>query len=282
MRNGISRIEVLVLILIAALAFALGIPYLLHSREDAKRIDCRDKLKRYGKALENVHKETGAFPPGTLGDPAFPPDRRWSWVFAVTPFLEQESLIVPLKLKQPSDDLANLPEMFEWRNRNGTTTTSRAWNPFACPSGFNDKDADGQILATYIGIAGLGEDAATLPKFSERAGVWGYERKTSIVDIADGTENTISIIETAHDRGSWYRGGPATVRGFKRDAPAPVGAGDAQFGGFHTGEASALFADGSVRSLSKQIDPEVFGALTTIAGEVVKAKTENGKRKTGE
>ena len=40
----------------------------------------------------------------------------------------------------------------------------------------------------------------------------------------------------------------------------------AGLGSAHPGGFNALFADGSVRFLSKQIDPAIFKALLTIAG----------------
>ena len=47
----------------------------------------------------------------------------------------------------------------------------------------------------FVGMAGVGPDAATLPKSDPRAGIMGYDRQTSPEDVKDGLSNTIFMIE---------------------------------------------------------------------------------------
>jgi len=117
----------------------------------------------------------------------------------------------------------------------------------------------------YIGIAGLGTDAPLLPKGDPRAGVFGYDRQTTIADIKDGLGTTMLVAESGRMSGSWLAGGPATVRGLNPDEQPYLGPGR-QFGGRHRGGAMIGLADGSVRFVSESIDPKVFEALSTIAG----------------
>jgi prepilin-type processing-associated H-X9-DG protein len=95
--------------------------------------------------------------------------------------------------------------------------------------------------------------------------VFGYDRHTTLADIKDGVANTLLIAETAQVSGSWFQGGPATVRGLDQAQKPYIGPGR-QFGGLHRGVAGVAMADGSVRMVSDSISPEVFEALSTMAG----------------
>jgi prepilin-type processing-associated H-X9-DG protein len=120
-------------------------------------------------------------------------------------------------------------------------------------------------LAHYVGVAGVGEDAALLPVEDKRAGVFGYDRRTRPEDIRDGTGTTLMVVETATDNGEWTAGGRATVRGLDPDHPPYLGR-HGQFSSYHRAVTNALFVDGSVRALGSGMAPEVFEALATIAG----------------
>ena len=96
------------------------------------------------------------------------------------------------------------------------------------------------------------------------AGIFGYDRKTALSDIRDGASNTILMIQARDVFGPWLQGGGATVRAAQ--SPPYIGV----TGGFGSpgpdGGVMTIFADGSVRYLSKDIDPKVFEALCTING----------------
>lgn len=120
----------------------------------------------------------------------------------------------------------------------------------------------------FVGMAGVGPEAAYLPKSDPRAGIFGYDRQTSPDDVKDGLSNTIYMIEADKALlGPWLQGGGSTVRGTSI-AGNDVG----RRGGFsspnYSGKAGVwvLMADGSTRFLTKDISPEVFKALCTMAG----------------
>ena len=121
----------------------------------------------------------------------------------------------------------------------------------------------------YVGIAGVGKDAPTLPKTSKRAGMFGYNRKTRFRDITDGLSNTMMVSEASKDFGPWGAGGKPTIRALTKK---PYINGPDGIGGPFQGGCNVLFGDGSVRFISKDIDPKVFEAISTMAGgEVVGA-----------
>ncbi|MDB4787004.1 DUF1559 domain-containing protein, partial [Planctomycetaceae bacterium] len=63
--------------------------------------------------------------------------------------------------------------------------------------------------------------------------------------------------------GPWAAGGKSTLRSLTQK---PYINGPDGIGGPYTGGCNVLFADGSVRFISENIDPSLFEALSTIAG----------------
>jgi hypothetical protein len=129
-------------------------------------------------------------------------------------------------------------------------------------------------LTHFVGVAGLGRDAATLRATDRKAGFFGYDRVITPRDIKDGTSNTIMVIETSADNGPWAAGGRPTVRGVDPDDVPFLGRGRPfgtvhyapQFVGRPQAPANAVLADGSVRTLAESISARTFETLATIAG----------------
>src|SRR5207248_5570154 len=106
-RNGLTLIEVLVIIGIIAVSIGLLLPAVRRVRAPAERMQCQNNLKQLMLALHSF-ESTGRsaevpstsypdapaghlFPPGCLG-PGATPEERLSWVVALLPYLEQDSL----------------------------------------------------------------------------------------------------------------------------------------------------------------------------------------------
>ena len=115
----------------------------------------------------------------------------------------------------------------------------------------------------YVGVAGVGPDAGRLPADDPRAGVFGYGRTTRPADITRGTANVIAVLGVSEHCGAWAAGGEATVRPLTQRpyVNGPDGFGSGQPGGMLAG-----MADGSVRFISKDVDPGVLEQLATIHG----------------
>jgi prepilin-type processing-associated H-X9-DG protein len=142
-----------------------------------------------------------------------------------------------------------------------------------CPANPTEFDPSLPCPTHYLGIAGVGEDAAELPLSDRRAGVFGYDRKVRERDIKDGLATTLAVAE-ALDGGPWTAGGKATLRGLSVGEAPYLGEGG-QFASRHrvgffpwSGPVvtNVLFADGSVRTLTPSVSPQVLEALATIAG----------------
>jgi prepilin-type processing-associated H-X9-DG protein len=131
--------------------------------------------------------------------------------------------------------------------------TSVPW--FVCPAAPQRPAAGEPPLTQYVGIAGLGADAATLPKTDPHAGFFGYDRVITRDDVRRGTTETMTVSERAGAVGPWAAGGPATVTGVNPEAKPFV---PDQFGGLHPHGANTLFADGHVTFISDRAAPRVW------------------------
>jgi hypothetical protein len=208
-------------------------------------------------AVRSYHSVNNAFPTGTWPNPSLAPESRLSWYALILPQLDDQEVYNALEKDQPWDAGGN-GKLSRWRDGRMICP----WSPDTLPGN--------PAPTVYIGIAGLGTDAPSLPKSDPRSGVFGYDRQTTLADIKDGAAYTMMLAETAQLSGSWLQGGSATVRGVDASQKPYVGRGR-QFGGLHsvTGAPIAM-ADGSARWVSDSIDPLVFEALSTMAaGELL-------------
>jgi hypothetical protein len=249
------RPDLLVGLLILVVLAGMLIPAIMRVRETAARTHCRNNLKQIGLALVNFHEANSAFPAATIAADNLPPERRLSWFYEIDPYVEAH--MDPTRR-------ANWKEPWD-AEENGRMTRDIV-RVYLCPVNENWKNEAGFALTHYVGVSGVGTDAARLPKDNPADGLFGYDRATKRSDIKDGDSITLAAIETARDNGPWAAGGPATVRGLDPRRLPYLGR-DAQFGSLHRGTTVALFADGSVRYLHKSIDPRLFEALATIAGD---------------
>lgn len=187
-----------------------------------------------------------------------PPEKRLSWLASILPFVEQEPTFRILNPALAWDAEENRPclgimplYMCAGHPTVGTTNHTH-----------------------YVGLAGVGADAADLGKDHPAAGFFGYSRRIKKEDVKDGLGCTIAVLETAVDNGPWAAGGHTTVRSLGLDENSYVGEGR-PFGIKHRSDtffrsnpimANTLFGDGSVRSVPGEISPHILRSLVTIAG----------------
>jgi prepilin-type processing-associated H-X9-DG protein len=259
------RAEVVVIVLIALVVGGLAVPAAVCVRDNAARIQCHNNLKQLGLGLWNYQDCCGYSPPGTVHNPGLPPDKRLSWHVDLYGYMiGGEKLLLDKNLPWDAEE-SREPSYSVPKDGNRVEVVGQlGW--LTCPSNPNRGSRGTPGLTHYVGVAGVGDDAALLTVGDKRAGVFGYDRKTRAEDIKDGNSTTLLAIETARDNGPWTAGGWATVRGLENGGPPYLGRGG-QFGSSHRGGVTnALFVDGSVRCLGT-VAPNVFEALATIAGD---------------
>jgi hypothetical protein len=77
--TGLTRTDVVVIVLVLGLLICLSVVKLLHSRADARRRLCEKRMGRVGVSLLSYANLNQAFPPGTVLNQRLPPARRLSW-----------------------------------------------------------------------------------------------------------------------------------------------------------------------------------------------------------
>jgi prepilin-type processing-associated H-X9-DG protein len=244
---------------IAATVLGLLVVVLVDWHVRAQRVECLNNLRQIGSAAQAYHNDHQSFPPGTLSNADLPPERRLSWFVALPPYLQEKG-----------------PAIDKLRELDGKIDLSRAWDDPAnapaaatdvylcrCPA---DAGADPRVNpghATYVGIAGVGPDAAQVPLTDPRAGAFGYDRVLRRDDLTAGAAPTLFAVETTRDNGPWTAGGPPTVRGVDPDDAPPLGPGR-PFGGLHPGGANVLWADGSGGFMRDTVSPAFFAWSSRI------------------
>jgi hypothetical protein len=219
----------------------------------AARAQCQNNLKQIGISLHSYHGECSHFPAAAVQMPNLPRERSLSWLLALAPYHEATDRYVLMDQKQG------------WDSEENRYLALTRLSYLSCPA-FPDRPPESTLIPVhYVGVAGLGEDAAALPLSDPRSGFFGYNRELRLADIADRTSTLIAAIETTRAFGAWTAGGSATVRGLVEGDPPYLGL-DRQFGGLHPRGVNVLLADVSARLIRESIDPGVLEAMATIKG----------------
>src|SRR5262245_35505713 len=290
-RAGFTLIELLVVIAIIAILIGLLLPAVQKVREAASRMQCSNNLKQLGLALHNYHDVNGTFPKH------FPASfTSVSWQALVLAYVEQDNLGKTI--------LPNAPAYAAGQNANRLAGQFKM-AVFLCPS-YNqnlssstiDNTAAGLSYTThYVGNSGpLGTNPISgaaygsnfltngqgghatdgvLPLYPTPTGstaIPSVPAAVKILDITDGTSNTLMVFEVAWSGleaspGSlraWPRGcnwtsddtGSKNVRNAMRTVKYNGGGNynDISMGSNHTNGCNVALADGSVRFLSQNID----------------------------
>ena len=211
----------------AAVMVALLLPAVQQAREAARRTEAKNNLKLIGLGMVNHEGTYGQFPPRVVltknGKPGL------SWRVKILMFIAPE-LYKQFHMDEP------------WDSEHNKTLISRI-PPVYVSSG--DDELAKQGKTRYIALNGKGTffDSKDGPK---------------MVDITDGTSNTIMVVEARTDHAViWTKPDDLDV-----DFDTPItGLNDSRIGGFH-----AMFADGTVRYISNNIDLATLKALLTKSG----------------
>ncbi len=245
----------LVLAAIVTLVSVFGIVALILLKVQETSLDagCKNNLRQLGLAIEAYAEDRKAkYPPGTVLNPDLSPKRRLSWQAALVPYLapsvqtgaKAKKLELPIAFNEAWDSEAN-------------AGLRKKVAPFQCPAFAFDPTANRADFTSYLGIGGVGKDAALLPLDDVNAGFFGYDRILGPGDITARLGALMTAVESRKENGPWAAGGSPTVRGLERDCERYLGT-DAAFGGLHRNGANVLWADGSARLVADQVDPNVF------------------------
>lgn len=236
---------------VAAVGAALLLPAIQQARMAARQAQSLNNMKQLALAVHNYHGTYNELPPATIPNEELEPGEELSWLVSLLPYLEQAALFDIIDRKQG------------WESESNELALQTMVPAFINPGAEEAPNYDGYGETHYIGIGGLGVDGPNLPVKNPKAGMFGFNRKTRLLDITDGTSNTLMISEASSTYGAWGAGGYATVRAFTEQ---PYLNGPDGIGGPFPAGVNMAFGDGSVRRINRDIDPTVLEALTTISG----------------
>ncbi len=300
-KQGFTLIELLVVIAIIAILIALLVPAVQKVREAAARNQCQNNLKQIVLASHNYHDVWKRFPAG-LNIPGWPQQQGWDpppdpmnyfgLHVALFPFYEQENLLNQLVLNVADP---------QGHNCTGPNSPGAQVVPMlVCPSdGFFPSGYVGQYGNLYFGLASYGgcsgtsatpSDGKPMANEMARNGLFYLNSRNSIATVLAGTSQTIAFGERSRQNlpatgSSEALGGWAWANGYAmedntlntNERMEGVLQHDLnQFGSQHSaGEiANFAFADGSVRTISHEINLITFQRLSMRANDKVVDENE--------
>ena len=303
-----TLIELLVVIAIIATLIGLLLPAVQSCREAARRAGCSNNVLQLGLALHNYefHRET--FPAGVT-DAAGPVKSRpegkhVSWIVRILPYLEEKALAAHFKDADGAYAAGNAPVVATVIPTlicpSSSANSTETWPVGAGRDEAGDgADAPGPRERTVAvsNYAGSHHDVEA-PIAADNHGMLFLNSAVRFKDIEDGSSRTLLIAERvspprrpedlygARDDLGWASGTRSTLRNTssliryadnsdraalaaKVADPLFVGG----FGSFHiAGIAVAGMADGAIKQLTEDIDPDVLRQLGHRAdGEIPKS-----------
>ena len=256
---GFTLIELLVVIAIIAILIALLVPAVQKVREAAARTQCVNNLKQMALAFHNYHDSLKQFPNAGSDGPnqsCCNATSRvgWTWLFHITPYIEQGSVF-----QNPTDSAVAqtaIPMYYCPARRRPTLYSNGGRSDYGGNGGLNMADVgrEGVLIRQWA------NPGTSMPANAP------VEQRRLILDISDGTSNTIMLGEkqlhtnvlgsAGGDNEPWNNSGwdQDHVR-FGEAVPEPddlhPSSGSTfwsvRFGGPHPNGFNAALADGSVR-----------------------------------
>ena len=272
-RPGLTRMEVVVLIVVLGFLLALMVPGINDGHPPARRAQCMNNQSELSKALQQFEMAKQHFPGyvNNFGEQwngssfVQASARNLSWTVVCLPYLGREDL---------------------WRQwRAGTPTTVKI-NQFVCPSDLpNDP-----FPTSYVANCGRsGQDGAAFGVFHDHMNFSPQDRiLVSAANIPDGAQTTLmisenvsatewnAVTEAAVGMVWWDAGNACRLINGSLDNLSACDAQDlARPSGYHPGGVIVSFCDGHQYFLREDIDYRVYQHLMTpdsaaagVAGEL--------------
>ena len=291
--HAFTLVELLVVIAIIGTLVALLLPAVQSARESARRASCKNNLKQIGLATHNYEAAYRKLPPGyefLTGQQGN--DRGYSWGTWLLPFMELSAIHEQINFDKPIFDAANAVV------RQQHIPTLLCPTDDISPDGFVEMGDEKYAMACYVanfGTPDLDEDqdqtqGATNPE-GPFDGPWGpfyRNSSTPLRRITDGLSQTLMVGE--RQNGPFRVAGvhgphfeyETTWVGAVRDiddptddhghmvlfqtgnAPNNPQSDDRDVSAPHATVAQFLMCDGSVHTVSEDIDLRVYRALGTM------------------
>ena len=255
-RVGTTIVELLVVVAIVTILFAILLPAVQGAREQARRIHCANNLRQVGCALHGYLLGRGKFPIGCLEWKAGSGGikRCLAWSAFILPWCEQQTTADRVNYEIPFDDPAN------------AAAAATIISTYLCPSaGRPSPLVLGMGGCDYGGVAG---ERIISPNNPEK-GVLCSGTSYSIREITDGVSKTIVVAECSREAwadGQWINGRNVFDQAYAINAKMQFW--EDEMRSWHPVGALALVADGSVQFVAESTDTRILAAaLTRAKGE---------------
>lgn len=252
-RRGLSRLEIITLVLIAGAGLTILLPLLSRSKNSARTVQCDLKQQELARTIAFVSQLENALPgySNWQADTASGERVKTGWVFKLLPYLNRP--IDPVTLQPPGPDQLGPRAPIYQKYGPTADAASRGQVPdnflseVVCPADNRLASSRRASILSFVGNAGLpdnfpAEDAATSPLpdgiesgvMLERFRAWDkpYQITLDEIEAADGAEFTLLLSENV-DAGLWTDASEAKVGflwsvndGSNREAIAQVADGD--------------------------------------------------------
>ena len=148
-----------------------------------------------GGLLSYMHAQTPQrFPAAVAGGAMMlRPETRVSWIASLLPYLGHPDWGVDTSA--------------DWNGIHNRPIAQRPLPEVVNPVFGPSTTMSGYPVTRYVGVAGVGDDAATLPADDRRAGMFGYGRQTRPEDLHRGASQTIAVMGVQEQCGPWAQGG---------------------------------------------------------------------------
>ncbi len=171
-RGGITLFQLLVVLAILAILIGLLLPAVQKVREAAARTQSQNNLKQIGLAVHNY---------ASVYDTRFPSGNdanNFSASAALLPFIEQQNLFQSIDFKKSIDDDANA---------DARKTRIKIFESPLDPV---------MVVNARYGPTNYLFNAGSRPALADNDGVFYQDSKVRLLDITDGTSNTLLACET--------------------------------------------------------------------------------------
>ena len=292
-RAAFTLVELLVVIAIIGILIGMLLPAVQQVREAARRTECLNNIAQLGLAAHNYEFSNERFPEGVVDSAkgpilSTPSGQHISLFVQLLPYLEQRGMADRFDVKAGTYAPANGP--VRELHVPVLTCPSQAETEcnlslnFSVELGGEDDEEDAfELTATPTDPAGQGTDTVAISSYagchhgnetpidSDNNGLFFLNSRIGFEDIYDGSSNTVMFGEYIPSKDwnlGWASGTRATLRNMSTlknanaifigtnagIAPKPDFVGG--FSSYHPGTINFCMADGSVRSLSLNLDPK--------------------------
>lgn len=285
--SAFTLVELLVVISVIGILMALLLPAVQAAREAARRNTCQNNLRQIGVAMHNYHSTYSRFPSGWIADGSGG-GTGWGWAALLLPYIEQSSLNKRIDYHTHIDADINAgsrikPIELYFCPSDGA---KQEGGTFVLEDDPNNEDPYAHehlpmtlASSNYVGVYGathcLSDEINIIG--TDFGGIFCYDSRVGMVDIRDGSSNTILVGERSSRKGfsTWVgvvHGAKFPVERVVASTFRPPNNKHEQFedfGSWHPGGAQFVYCDGSVRMVNSEIRADTFQALGTRAGREI-------------